>query len=113
MKTSFFNNKIAKLAMFILAGYLELPVLGFVLFVTIGHIIDISVPYIKVHFDNKLSYQRSSSDCIFLLAYSSNVLGLNTEKSAAYVLNNCNSNCNDSVQSLFDLLCYKLHGKTW
>jgi len=101
MKTSFFSNKIAKAAMFIIAGYLQLPILGFILFVTIGHIIDISLPHLKVYFDDKLSYQRSSSDCIFLLAYSSYVLGLDTKKSAKYVLSNCSSNCNDSVESLF------------
>lgn len=88
--------------MFIIAGYLNLPVMGFILFITIGHIWDVSYPHFKVHFENKLSYQRSSSDCIFLLAYSSYILELDPKKSAAYVLNNCTVDCNDSVESLFN-----------
>ena len=69
----------------ILCGYFTLPLQGWVLFIGLGHVLDVIYPQIKNINAKKLEYQKITEDLLYLLACSSVRLGLYKEDSFEYI----------------------------
>jgi hypothetical protein len=75
-------NYFGKLSMLILALIIQTPILGVILCVTIGHILDIRWQSIVYYFENKNQYQKTSENMLLLLAYNCKLLALDSNKAA-------------------------------
>lgn len=95
---------LGKLVMVFLAGYMQVPLEGVLLFLVVGHLFDITYPNLKVKIENKYRSQRSSEKIIFLYAYSTYFLGLDYNTSVKSLANNtiCHGADGDAVSSLLE-----------
>lgn len=73
---------LGKIVMFIIAMFSSLSLTGVVLFTALGHIFDMYWPSIKQYFINKMSYQKTSENFIFLVAYYTFILNVDSKKAA-------------------------------
>lgn len=91
-----------KIVMAILAGYMQVPLKGILLFVALGHIFDIAYPRLKYKIESKYRSQRSTEKVVFLYAYCCYFLGLSYETANQSLLNNTSINpgSEDSVSNL-------------
>lgn len=94
---------VGKLVMVLLAGYLQVPILGVLLFLVIGHLFDVGYPTVKQKIEDKYRSQRSSEKIIFLYAYYTYFLGVDAQTSLKSLLNNVSfANADhDAISSLF------------
>lgn len=94
---------LGKVTMFIAAFMLGLPLVGVALCTILGHVFDMNWQKIKSHFLKPYYYQKTSEKIIFLAAYYSYVLGLDSAMSAKTLIKEClvNKKQVKSIESLF------------
>ena len=85
----------------ILCGYFALPIQGWVLFIGLGHVLDVIYPQIKNINAKKLEYQKITEDLLYLLAYNCFRLGLDKKSAFTYIDLNNNVYDYESCKSLF------------
>tara|TARA_Y100001960_G_scaffold111523_1_gene119416 strand:- start:2239 stop:3159 length:921 start_codon:yes stop_codon:yes gene_type:complete len=90
-----------KILAMILCGYFTLPIQGWVLFIGLGHVLDVIYPQIKNINAKKLEYQKITEDLLYLLAYNCFRLGLDKKPAFTYIDVNNNVYNYESCKSLF------------
>lgn len=94
-------NYFGKLSMFILAVIIQAPILGIILCVAIGHILDSRWQIITNYFENKHQYQKTTEKMLFVLAYYCNFLLLDNQKAAKVLQKETISKNHKNSQDLF------------
>jgi hypothetical protein len=100
-----------KILAMILCGYFTPPIQGWILFIGLGHVLDIMYPQIKHIQLKKLEYQKITEDLLYILACNSIRLGLDKEESFEYINTDSHISDYDACRDVF-YYYYDLFEKT-